>query len=132
MEPKRILLIEDDEFIRDLYVTELTSAGLVVDSFGTGREGIKAIDENHYDLALLDIMLPDTNGLEILKHIKSSSKSKDTKCVMLSNLGQEEVIKEGFALGAQGYMIKVSYNPDQVVEEVKNFLSGKVGTPPQS
>ena len=130
----KVILVEDDELIRELYQSELTNAGLEVDAFANGNSAIASLDQKTYDLALLDIMLPDTNGLTILKHIKENPKTKDLKAVLLTNLGQESVIKEGFALGAEGYLIKVSLNPDQVVQEVKKFLQPEpqVQTQPQA
>lgn len=121
----KILLIEDEEFIRDIYQTELTKNGFLVDGFRTGGEGLQALAKNTYDLLLLDIMLPDTNGLEVLKKVKQNPATKNTKVILLTNLGQEEVIKQGFDLGADKYLIKMSYNPDQIVGEVKSFLEGK-------
>lgn len=121
----RILLVEDEEFIRDVYTQELTKNGFQVDSVGTGKEGFEKLAQNKYDLLLLDIMLPDTNGLEILKQVKQNPATKALKTVLLTNLGQDTVIKQGFQLGAEAYLIKVSYNPDQIVAEVKNFLEGK-------
>jgi DNA-binding response OmpR family regulator len=122
MDQKKIVLIEDDEFIREMYETEIGAAGFKVSAFGTGKEGLAAIRSETFDLLLLDIMLPDTNGLDILKMIKADEKTKGLKVVLLTNLGQDSVMKEGFSLGADGYLVKVSYNPDQVVAEVKNFL----------
>jgi len=119
---KNILLIEDDELIREMYQSELEAAGFKTSAFGTGKEGLAAAQGNHFDLLLLDIMLPDTNGLDILKTLKSQEATKYIKVVLLTNLGQDSIIKEGFQLGAEGYLIKVSYNPDQIVAEVKNFL----------
>lgn len=123
--PPKILLVEDDEFIRDLYKKELERAGLPTDACANGKEGLTAITQNVYDLILLDIMLPDMNGLDILKQVKLNQNNKNTKVVLLTNLGQDAVIKEAFALGAIGYLLKLSYTPDQVIVEVKNFLSGK-------
>ena len=114
----KILLIEDEEFIRDIYTDELTNGGFQVDSVGTGREGFEKLAQNRYDLLLLDIMLPDTNGLEILKKVKQNPQTKDLKVVLLTNLGEDSVIKEGFKLGADKYLIKMSYNLDQVVQEL--------------
>lgn len=118
----RLIIIEDEEPIRDLYKRQLTLAGLVTDGYGTGKEGLEAIQKNHYDLLLLDIMLPDTNGLEILKQVKANPNTKSLPVLLLTNLGQDAVIKEGFQLGAEGYMIKAAYTPDQIVQEVKNIL----------
>lgn len=119
----KILLIEDDEFIRDIYKRTLDSEGIATDAFEKGSEGLAALHKQNYDLILLDIMLPDTNGLEILKIIKADGSKKDIPVVFLSNLGQESVIEEGHRLGAKGYLIKSTLNPDQVVKEVKNFLA---------
>lgn len=121
-QPKKIILIEDDEFIRDIYQKELEKAGFPTDAFSRGQDGLQSLLKNHYDLLLLDIMLPDINGIEILKKIKQDSHFKDLKIVLLTNLGQDNIIKEAIALGANGYLIKLSYTPDQVINEVKNFL----------
>lgn len=120
---KRIVLIEDDEFIREMYQSELEGAGFKISAFGTGKEGLAAINTEPFDLLLLDIMLPDSNGLEILRTIKSQANTKNLKVVLLTNLGQDSIIQEGFQLGAEGYLIKVSYTPDQIVAEVKNYLN---------
>ncbi len=121
--PPKALIIEDEQFIRDIYKRQLEKAGILVDGFGNGTEGLQAISQNKYNIILLDIMLPDINGLEILKQIKQNPILKDIPVIMLTNLGQDEVIKEGFALGSQGYFIKSSYTPDQIVQEVQNILS---------
>lgn len=132
MNPLNVLLVEDEDFIRDLYKRQLDLSGFATDAFPNGTEGLQALTQKKYDLILLDIMLPDTNGLEILKKIKQDPASKDTPVVMLTNLGQEVVIKEGFELGAEGYLIKASLTPSQVVQELKNILAqhqSKAATP---
>jgi len=120
---KKILLIEDDELIREMYEGELKKAGFEVSAVTTGEEGLKTLEQETFDLILLDIMLPGINGLEILKQLKQNPKMRNLKVVLLTNLGQETVIKQGFELGATGYLIKAAYNPDQIVQEVKNFTS---------
>ncbi len=122
---QKILLIEDDEFIRDIYHDELTTNGFLVDGVGTGKAGFDKLAQNQYDLILLDIMLPDVNGLEILRKIKENPATAKIKVILLTNLGQDAIIKDGFKLGAEKYLIKVSLNPEQVVAEVKDCLDGK-------
>lgn len=119
----KVLLIEDDEFLRDIYKRTLDGEGIMTDAYDKGASGLAALHKQNYDLILLDIMLPDTNGLEILKTIKNDGAKKDIPVVFLTNLGQESVIEEGRKLGAKGYLIKSTLNPDQVVSEVKNFLA---------
>lgn len=121
--PPKVLIIEDEQFIRDIYKRQLEKNGIAVDGFSNGTEGLQALSQNKYDIILLDIMLPDLNGLEILKQIKQNTSSQNIPVIMLTNLGQDEVIKQGFALGAQGYFIKASYTPDQIAHEVKNILA---------
>lgn len=119
---KKILLIEDDESISFLYKRQLDAAGLLTDALLTGNEGLAAASKNKYDLILLDIMLPDINGLDILKKLKENEVTKKIPVIFLTNLGQEAIIKEGFKLGADGYLIKASFTPDQMVEEVKTLI----------
>lgn len=119
---KKILLIEDDEFIGYIYKRQLEKSGYVVTLFQTGKEGLADALVNPHDLILLDVMLPDISGIDILKGIKGKEGVKNTPVLLLTNLGQEEVIKQAFSLGADGYLIKASYTPDQVVNEVTMFL----------
>lgn len=121
--PKKILLVEDEDFIRDLYKRQLSLAGFKTDAFGTGNEGLDAALHNQYDLILLDIMLPGMNGLDILKRIRENEKTKETPVFLLTNLGQESAMKEGTALGATEYIIKAAVTPDQIVTMAKNLLS---------
>lgn len=125
---KKILLVEDEDFIRDLYVRQLSKAGFVVKSAVDGQSGLDTLKTEQFDLLLLDIMLPGMNGLQLLREFKSHNPQSTMITILLTNLGQEAVIKEGFELGAQAYLIKASYTPDQVVQEVKNALGG--GQPP--
>lgn len=122
---KKILLIEDETFIADIYARELTKAGFNVKVVGNGNDGLKLLQEERFDLLLLDIMLPGMHGLEVLRQFKLKHPNSTIQIVLLTNLGHEEVIKEAFSLGAQGYLIKASYTPKQVVSEVSNVLTGK-------
>lgn len=127
---KKILLVEDEDFIRELYVRQLTKAGFQVKSAVDGQSGLNMLKAEPFDLLLLDIMLPGINGLQLLRTFKTENPNSPMITILLTNLGQEAVIKEGFELGAQAYLIKASYTPDQVVSEVKNALSGGQPTPP--
>lgn len=129
---KKILLVEDEDFIRDLYDRQLTKAGFLVKTAIDGQSGLEALKNEAFDLLLLDIMLPGMNGLQLLREFKTQNPTSPMITVLLTNLGQEAVIKEGFELGAQAYLIKASYTPDQVVSEVRNALSGGQPTPPSN
>lgn len=130
---KKILLVEDEDFVRELYTRQLTKAGFQVKTAVDGQSGLDILNKEQFDLLLLDIMLPGMNGLQLLREFKTQNPNSKMITILLTNLGQEAVIKEGFELGAQAYLIKASYTPDQVVNEVKNALSGgQPPTPPQS
>ena len=119
----KILLIEDEPFVSDLYSHELKTAGYDVKIITDGTAGLKAMDEETFDLVLLDIMLPGMNGLDILRTWRSKHKDSKLPVILLTNLGQDNVISEGFRIGAQGYMIKANYKPNKVLEEVQRILS---------
>lgn len=122
--PKKILLVEDEDFIRELYVRQLVKAGFAIKTAVDGQSGLETLKKETFDLLLLDIMLPGMNGLQLLREFKTHNPNSPMITILLTNLGQEAVIKEGFELGAQAYLIKASYTPDQVVNEVRNALFG--------
>lgn len=122
-QPKKILVVEDDQFLREFYQELLTAEGYFVDVAGEGETALYKLQNNEYDLALLDIMLPKKDGVQILRDLKvKGAKSQNLTIVVLTNLGQDLVIKECFELGADGYLIKSALNPDQVLTEVKSYL----------
>lgn len=123
-QPKKILLVEDEPFVSDLYRYHLEKAGLIVKIAKDGLEAIDCLKIDSYDLMLLDIMLPKINGLLVLKKCKQEKLAPNLPIVLLTNLASDMIIKEGFILGADGYLIKASYTPMQLVTEVQNYLKG--------
>lgn len=120
---KRILIVEDDQFLREFYQELLMAEGYFVDAAPDGEIALSKIQSNEYDLILLDIMLPKKDGVQILRDLKiKPAKSPNATIVVLTNLGQDLVIKQCFDLGADGYLIKSALNPDQVLTEVKSYL----------
>ncbi len=121
--PEKILVIEDDQFLRELYDELLRGEGYEVDLAEDGEQGLNKFLEGGYNLVLLDIMLPKIDGLDILRRAKEHKPKKENgPVVLLTNLGQDSIIKEGFSLGASGYLVKSALNPDQVLSEIKVFL----------
>ena len=123
-EKKRILVIDDEESVREIYRREFINNGFSVSAAKDGEEGLLKAGEEVPDLILLDIMLPKMSGIDVLKSLKQNPLTKKIPTLLLTNLCEETIIKEGFELGADGYLLKVSYTPMQVVEEVKKFLQG--------
>lgn len=118
-----ILIVEDDKFLQDLYVELLTAENHQVDVADDGEVALEKLNHNQYDLVLLDIMLPKKDGLAVLKELPDDRKKKVGQIVMLTNLGQEAVVQEGFTLGAVGHLVKSALAPDQVLTEVSRFLA---------
>ncbi len=121
---KRILLIEDEIFIRELYEKVLQGAGYDVTGVQDGQEGLSKARSDTFDLILLDIMLPKMTGIDVLKEIKKdpSETLRNTPVYLLTNLGQESIIKEAFKMGAEGYLLKAKYLPPQIVSEIDAFF----------
>lgn len=118
----RILIIEDDTFLSDLYKNQLEKANHTVFQTFDPSEGIKDITQNDPDLVLLDLIMPKFSGMEILKKLKSDDKIKKTPVVVLSNIKDEKIIQQATDLGAKGYIIKASITPDQIAQEIKKYL----------
>ncbi len=121
-EGKKILLIEDNREISLLYSESLEKAGFTVVTASSGEKGLELAKGGKFDLILLDIMLPQKSGLDVLKELKSDPTTAAVPVYMLTVLGQESVIKEAFELGASGYFMKSSYSPKDVVSEVEEIL----------
>lgn len=122
---KTILLIEDEPAILALYKQVLTDAGFEVVTASDGEVGFDCILDTKWDVLLLDIMLPKKDGLEILKELKEYSDWKKGKVIMLTNLNSEDIIKNAFDYGSDGYLIKSELSPDKLIEEVSGFISSK-------
>lgn len=119
---KKILLVEDDPFLLDIYKTKFQEEGFSVQVAEDGEKALKMVGEDMPDILLLDIVLPSMDGFEFLKEIKSNDKLKNIRIVLLSNLGQKNEVEKGVALGADKYLIKAHYTPSEVVKEIKKIL----------
>lgn len=121
---KKILIVEDDQFLREFYQELLQAEGYTLDTAADGEIGLAKIQNNDYNLILLDIMLPKKDGVQILRDLRTHpAKSPNITIVVLTNLGQDQVITECFDLGAAGYLMKSALNPDQVLTQVKSYLN---------
>lgn len=121
-EKKKILIIDDEDAVLDVYSKELVYVGFDVVTAKDANTGFKKALVEKPDLILLDIMLPGASGLELLKQLKNDDKTKAIKVVMLTNLDAAAVIDEGYELGAEAYFIKAEFVPSQIAEEVKALL----------
>jgi len=119
---KSILLVEDDLFLIDIYLTKLKEIGFSVRTAADGEECLKKMEEQIPNILLLDIVLPHIDGWEILRELKKNDKYNKVKVIILSNLGQKEEVKKGLKLGAEKYLIKSHYTPSEVLREIEKIL----------
>ena len=118
----KILMIEDDIFLRKLYRDKLTREGFDFVEAINGVEGLNKIKSEKPNLVILDLMLPIKNGFDVLIEIKKDSQAKKIPVVILSNLGQESDVKEGLALGADEYLVKTEVRLSEAVQKIKKLL----------
>lgn len=119
---KKILIIEDDKFLRTLASGKLKREGFEVFEAVDGKEGMALMRTNTPDIVLLDIILPGIDGFEILRRLKTDEKLKRMPVILLSNLGQESDIRHGLSLGAEDYIVKAHHTLDEIIARIKKVL----------
>ena len=119
---KKILIIEDDKFLRDLIARKLVSEGFDISEAIDGEEGVKKVTEEKPDLVLLDLIFPSIDGFEVLSRMKGDPNCASIPVIILSNLGQKEEVEKGLKLGAIDYLIKAHFTPGEIIEKIKAVL----------
>lgn len=121
-EKPKILLIEDDPDQRLMYGVKFESEGYTFITANNGPKGLTLAKQEQPDLILLDIVMDEMDGLEVLKRLKSDPATKDVKVLLLSNLVVEEKIDEGKKLGALDFIVKSQVLPSDLVKIVKGYI----------
>jgi two-component system phosphate regulon response regulator PhoB/two-component system alkaline phosphatase synthesis response regulator PhoP len=121
----KILIIEDDRYISKMYQLKLSLEGYDVQVADNGRLGVDKVKEFMPEIILLDILMPELDGFEVLQVIKSDDNTKAIPVLIMSNLGQEDHIQKGMDMGAVGYIVKSQFTPSKVVENIKEILAKK-------
>lgn len=119
---KKILVVEDDKFLRELIVQKLIKEGYETSEAVDGEQGIKKVKEEKPDLVLLDLILPGIDGFEVLSKKREDPSVVQIPVIILSNLGQKEDVERGLKLGAVDYLIKAHFTPGEIIEKIKNIL----------
>ncbi len=119
----KILFVEDDPFISEIYTKKFEASGFEVVPALTGRDTLKKAREATYDLILLDMVIPEISGMEVLKELRANKEySSDIKVVVFSNLSGPQERQEALAAGANGFISKTDFTPSEVVNEVRRYL----------
>ncbi len=119
---KKILCIEDDTFLIDLVIEKFTHANILTTRATTGGAGVSLALSDIPDLILLDLLLPDMHGLNVLEKLKGSSLTAHIPIIIFSNLTDKAVIEKALARGALMYLIKSNTLPSELVDIVTNEL----------
>jgi DNA-binding response OmpR family regulator len=114
---KTVLCIEDDRFIGEMYVRSLKKAGYDVDWMVDGNDGLVAARNKHYDLILLDIMLPERRGSEILAALRGGKEDMipNTRVIVMTNFDQDDESRAAMQHNADGYLIKAEITPKKLL-----------------
>lgn len=123
MNQPRILVVEDEEYLRDLYEEILTEQGYYVETAKDGNEGILKVKKGGWDLVMLDIILPGMDGIEIMRVMKANPPPiPNKKVVFLTNLDKDKEMQQALALG-DGYFIKSQITPGNLLEQIKTYIN---------
>ena len=123
---KTILFIEDDPFVVDMYKHVLTRAGYAVDVAYDGKVGYQKASTKHYDLLLVDIMIPEMTGIEVMEKLRGPDGKGlgNTRVVVLTNLAQDEESRRALEAEADGYLIKADITPSKLVSLLDQVMAG--------
>ena len=119
----KILIIEDDAFLQGLEVAKLQKYGHEVIAASTGQEGMDKVSEAGIELILLDLVLPNFDGFEILKKIRETEATKALPVLVFSNLSEDADIKKAQSLGATDFMVKSNFTLDELAEKIKALVN---------
>lgn len=122
MADKSILLIEDDADIATMYQQKLSNEGFKITHKSDGKSGWEELKKHRPDLLLLDIVLPQKDGFDILKEVRAHPDLHDLKVILLTNLGQKNDVEQGKKLKADAYIIKARITPTELVDEINTIL----------
>lgn len=119
----KILVIEDDSFLQSLEASKLNKEGFEVITASTGDEGMAKINEPGVSLVLLDLMLPNFDGFDILKKMREQETTKTTPVIVFSNLSEDTAMQKAETLGATKFMVKSNFTLEELVTEIKAVLN---------
>lgn len=120
--PKKILIIEDDSFLQGLASRKLKADGFEVLNAGNHTEAFAVLEKENPNIILLDLLLPEVDGYEILKKVRENPKTKDIPVIVFSNLSEEKDIKKAQDLGIIDFMVKSNFTLDELAQKIKETV----------
>ncbi len=122
LQPKKILLVEDDDNLADVYTTRLRAEGFDTRRVPNGEDALAGALEYHPDLVVLDVMMPKINGFDVLDILRNTPETANLKIIMLTALGQESDKEKAREFGVDDYLVKSQVVIADVVERIKHHL----------
>ena len=119
---KKVLIIEDDDFLVQMYATKLELENFSVLMATDGAKGLKMVAKEKPDLVLLDLNLPVMDGFTVLEELKKNAETKDIPVLVLTNYGQKDKVVKCLDLGAEDYLIKAHFVPSEVIDRIKKII----------
>jgi CheY-like chemotaxis protein len=118
----KLLLVDDDAFLRDMYATKFTEAGHEVDTVDSAGDALRRVEKGSFDVMLLDMIMPGMTGVELMEAVSEQFPASKMKYIVLSNQGQESDIEDAERAGALGYIVKADMIPSEVVKKVEELM----------
>lgn len=115
---KKVLIIEDDAFLLDLEAAKIKKNNFDVIVAQHGEDGMKKISEQGIDIVLLDLLLPNFDGFEILKNVRENEKTKEIPVIVFSNCAEQKDIEKAMKLGATRFMVKSNFSLEELIDEI--------------
>ena len=122
---KKIAIVEDDQAIVEMYRIKFEAEGFEVETAENGKLGLELIEKFKPDLVLLDLMMPEMTGTEMLAKLRKTVRNKDIKIVIMTNVSKDEITPPVDQLNVDGFIVKAHYTPHEVVATVMQVLSDK-------
>ena len=123
---KKILIVDDDNFLLDMYALKFSQTNFEVHTASSAKEAIEKLEHGlEPSIILMDIIMPEMDGFEMLEKINNDGLSKDSIKIILSNKSEQRDIDRGTKLGMAGYIVKANSTPKEVIEQVTGILASK-------
>lgn len=120
---KKVLIIEDDPYIADMYAAKFKMEKYEIKLAKNGVKAFNELQKEKPDIILLDLLMPKMDGYEFLEQFKKKKEFKNIKVIILTNLGQKREIERGLKLGADDYVVKAYFTPEEVVKKIESLLN---------
>lgn len=123
---KKILIVDDDYFLLNMYSLKFKNRGVDVEVAGGSKEALDKLENGlKPDIIMLDIIMPNIDGLSLLKELREKNLIGESAVIMLTNQGLQEDIDRAKSLGVDGYIVKATSVPSEVVDEVEKIMANR-------